>query len=66
MSVKKPTILIHTPVNTVEEYQEEGHAKVFYNSKTQETSWSDEKSNKIVLSSMALTILVVARIANQL
>ena len=28
---------------TVEEYQEECHAKVFYNSKTQETSWSDEK-----------------------
>lgn len=42
-SVKKPTIFIHTPVNTVEEYQEEGHAKVYYNSKTQETSWSDEK-----------------------
>nr|MBR6145973.1 hypothetical protein [Paludibacteraceae bacterium] len=42
-SVKKLTIFIHTPVNTVEEYQEEGHAKVYYNSKTQETSWSDEK-----------------------
>lgn len=41
-SVKRPTIFIHTPVNTVKEYQEEGHTKVFYNSSTNETSWNDE------------------------
>ena len=40
-SVDKPTIFIHTPINTVEKYQKNGNAKVFYDSKTQETSWND-------------------------
>ena len=41
-SVKRPTIFIHTPVNTVEEYQENGYPRVFYNSQTQETQWNNE------------------------
>ena len=36
-SIEKPTIFIHTPVNTVEAYQENGNARVFYDSKTQNT-----------------------------
>ena len=42
-SIDKPTIVIHTPINTVEEYQKKGNTKIYYNSKTQETSWSNEE-----------------------
>ena len=33
-SVDKPWIVIHSPVNTVDEYQEEGNAAIYYDSKT--------------------------------
>lgn len=38
-TIKKPWILIHTPINTVSEYQKNGNAKINYNSKTDDTSW---------------------------
>lgn len=40
-SVERPTIFLHTPNKTVEEYQESGNARVFYNSIIQETSWDE-------------------------
>ena len=38
-TIEKPWILIHTPINTVSEYQKNGNAKINYNSKTDDTSW---------------------------
>lgn len=40
-SVDKPFIIINSPRNIVDEYQEEGNAKVYYDSKTQTTTISD-------------------------
>lgn len=38
-TIEKTWILIHTPINTVSEYQKNGNAKINYNSKTDDTSW---------------------------
>ena len=38
-AIEKPWILIHTPINTVSEYQKNGNARINYNSKTDDTSW---------------------------
>jgi RHS repeat-associated protein len=48
-SVDKPTILIPTPRNIVDEYQEEGNARVQYNPETNITTigTSDEKDAKV-------------------
>ena len=37
-SVDKPFIIINSPINIVDEYQEEGNARVQYKSKTQTTT----------------------------
>jgi len=48
-SVDKPSSIINTPTNIVDEYQEEGNARVQYNSKTNSTTIGkgNEKDAKI-------------------
>lgn len=41
-SVNRPWIIVHTPRNTVEEYQEKGNTRVYYNSQTQQTTWDED------------------------
>lgn len=58
-NVKKPWWSIKTPTNMVDEFQEEGYEKVFYNSETQQTTF--EKNEKeifeIIVSIIVLFIL---------
>ena len=37
--IDRPVVVIHTPNNTIEEYQEEDYDRIFYNSETQTTIW---------------------------
>ncbi len=48
-SVDKPSIIINSPVNIVNEYQEEGNARVKYKAKTQTTTigTGNEKDAKV-------------------